>query len=48
VSYDSELYYNPNAETLVIDLKNSTNNNNVPELEPRLYKEGEKEFEVIE
>ena len=48
VSYDSELYYNPNAETLVIDLKKPANTNSVPELEPRLYKEGEKEFEVID
>ena len=48
ISYDSELYYNPNAETMVIDLKKPTNIENIPEFEPRLYKEGEKEFEVID
>lgn len=48
ISYDSELYYNPNAETLVIDLKKSTDIDDVPELEPRLYKEGGNEFEVMD
>ena len=48
ISYDSKLYYNPIAETLVIDLKKQISTENLPELEPHLYKEGENEFEVMD
>ena len=48
VSYDSELYYNPNAETLVIDFKKASNIDNLPILKPRIFEMGEYEFEVMD
>ncbi len=48
VSYDSELYYNPDAEAVMVDLNEPTNREDLPELVPRIFKTGENEFEVMD
>ena len=52
VSYDSELYYNPNSESMIIDIEALNNiedvHNDGTELEPRIFRLEENEFEVID